>query len=96
MLWSQLDKQYFNHPLYAEVKDLPPFIDYTEECVRVAWALCIQTPPMTISCRETVYHSGLHKRFYNADKNQANILMHVWPVLMEINGDAIVRGTVLT
>lgn len=96
MLWSQLDEKYFDHPLYLEVKDLPPFVDYIEECVKVAWGLCIQSPHMTINCKETVYHPDLHKRFYNADKNQTNIVMYMWPILTQFNGTVLVRGTVLT
>lgn len=96
LLKSQLDAKYFNHPVYAEVKSLLPFIGYMEECVKVAWGLCIQTPHMTISCKDTVYSPDIHKRFYNADKSRENIIMYMWPVLAQFNGPVLVRGIVLT
>lgn len=96
LLMSQLDAKYFNHPVYMEAKSLPPFMGYMEECVKVAWGLCIQTPHMIISCKDTVYNPDLHNRFYNADRNMVDILMYMWPVLTQMNGPVLVRGIVLT
>ena len=96
MLRSQLDTKYAVHTVYAEVKGLQPFVDYVEECVKVAWALCIQTPHMTIDCREVVYGREHHKRFYNADKSRTDVVMYMWPVLRQFNGPVLVRGIVLT
>lgn len=96
LLKSLLDAKYFNHPAYAEVKGLAPFIGYMEECVKVAWGLCIQTPHLTISCKDTVYNPDTHKRFYNANKSMVDIIMYMWPALTEINGHVLVPGIVLT
>ena len=82
--------------MYTEVKSLPPFTDYMEECVKVAWGLCIQTPHMIIRCKENVYNPDFHKRFYNADKNSKDIVMYMWPMLTQLNGPVLVRGIVLT
>ena len=96
MLKCQLDAKYLNSAVYAEVKGLQPFVDYMKECVRVAWALCIQTPHMTINCSEMVYKREHHKRFYNADKSRKDILMYMWPILTQFNGPVLVQGIVLT
>ena len=96
LLKSQLDTKYFNHSVYTEIKSLAPFTGYMEECAKVAWGLCIQTPPMVINCEDTLYNPDLHKKFYNADKNSADIVMHMWPVLKQSNGPVLVRGIVLT
>ena len=96
MLMTQLDIKFSSQPLYRKIKTLAPYISYVEECVRVAWGLCIQTPPMTINCESTVYSPDLHKRFYNADKSSTDIIVYKWPVLMQTSGPVLVRGVVLT
>ena len=96
MLVSKLDGKYGDHAMYAEVKGLSAVADYMEECVRVAWGLCIQTPHMTIDCSDTVYDPERHKRFYSADKRQTDIVMCIWPVLTQFNGPVLVQGIVLT
>lgn len=96
LLLSQLDTEFSSQPLYSKIKTLAPYISYVEECVRVAWGLCIQTPPMTISCESTVYSPDLHKRFYNADKSSMDIIVYMWPALMQTSGPVLVRGVVLT
>ena len=96
MVESELDARYSDHAVFAEVRGLAPFADYMEECVKVAWGLCIQTPHMTIDCSETVYNQEHHRRFYSADKRQRDIVMYMWPVLYQFSGPVLVRGTVLT
>ena len=95
-LMYQLDVKFASRPLYDQIKTLSAFTSYVEECVRVAWGMCIQTPPMIIDCESTVYNPEKHKRFYNADKNSTDIIMHMWPVLVQSSGPVLVRGVVLT
>lgn len=96
LLKSQLDSKYISHPAYAEVKGLASFVGYMEECVKVAWGLCIQTPHMTINWKDTVYNPDIHKRFYNADESMVDIIMYMWPTLTELNGHVLMQGIVLT
>ena len=96
MLVSRLDAKYCDHTMYTEVKALTAVGDYMEECVKVAWGLCIQTPHMTIDCNGTVYDPEHHKRFFTADKRQTDITAYMWPVLRQFNGPVLVRGIVLT
>ena len=82
---------------YSELKKLQPFCAYLEECVRVAWDLSVQTPPMVISCSESEFNCDLHTRFFNANKDSNDIILHLWPTLLQSSSRQILfRGVVMT
>ena len=94
---SQLFEKYSEPPAYTKIKKLQPFRLYLEECVRVAWELSVQTPPMVINFSEREFSSDLHTRFFNANKDHSNIVQYLWPTLLQSSsGPILVRGVVMT
>ena len=83
--------------VFPQLVGLRSFMAYVEECAHITWELCVQTPPMVVSCEDQEFSVERHHRFYNADKTSTAILSHLWPVLLQTpTGPILVRGTVMT
>lgn len=88
---------YAETPAYARIQQLEAFTSYISDCARVSWDLCVQTPPMMLNHTETEFNSDLHTRFYNANKDSNEIIMYLWPTLLQSSsGPILFRGVVLT
>ncbi len=92
-----LSESYSNSPAYAQIKQLEAFNSYMEECAKVSWDLCVQTPPMVLNQSETEFNFDLHTRFFNADKCSSEIVTYLWPILLQSSsGSVLFRGVVVT
>ena len=94
---QKLLQKYSDHSPYAKVCELEPFLGYLKECARLAWDLCVQTPPMTINFSLTEFIPDMHWRFFDSDKSSDKILAYLWPTLLQDSSGVILfRGCVLT
>ncbi|XP_013389364.1 uncharacterized protein LOC106158066 [Lingula anatina] len=82
---------------YPSLKNSDGLKIYVTECVRLAWKLSVQNPPLRIEydCRE--FHSSMHTRFHTSDSDSAMIQSYLWPALMEgQTGTCLYKGVVIT
>ena len=84
--------------LIAHVLDVGTYLAYIEECVRVSWELCVQSPAMTLNCSEKHFDADLHHRFHLADMTSSIIKSYIWPTLLQSSGPTCVlfKGVVIT
>eukprot|EP00731_Ephydatia_muelleri_P037343 Em0446g3a len=69
------------HTQYAEkgcatitqIFDVGAYLAYIEECVRVSWELCVQSPAMTLNCSEKHFDADFHLRFHSAEMTSSLI-----------------------
>ena len=91
-----LSDKYSADVAYSKMRQLEPFASYVTECARLAWDLVIQCPPMLVDYTEGEFSPDRHSHFYNSNKTSPEIVMHLWPVLIQASGPVLVRGIVIT
>lgn len=91
-----LSEEHSAKPAYAQIRQLKQFTSYTLECARLSWDLCVQSPPMLLSCQETEFCLEMHTHFYDSNKTSPDIVLHLWPTLIQASGHTLVRGIVMT
>lgn len=70
---------------------------YIEECVRMAWALTIQNPPLAIDYKTKNFLPDSHTRFHTSDPDSVEVKATLWPTLREgENGPCVYKGVVIT
>eukprot|EP00731_Ephydatia_muelleri_P020277 Em0013g4a len=82
------------HTQYAEkgcatitqIFDVGAYLAYIEECVRVSWELCVQSPAMTLNCSEKHFDADFHLRFHSAEMTSSLIKSFIWPTLLQSSG----------
>lgn len=86
------------HPIVNQILDVGAYLVYIEECVRVSWELCVQSPVMVLNCSERHFDVDLHHRFHLADMSSSIIKAYVWPTLLQSSGPTCVlfKGVVIT
>ena len=89
--------KYSSSPIFDQAKDLEALHTYTKECSKVAWDLCVQTPPMVINYHEEQFNFDLHTRFYTSNKDLCDIFIYHWPTLLQSSpGQVLSKGVVQT
>ncbi len=94
-----LEEKYGHYPVFTQAKEVEAVRSYIGECSRVCWDLCVQTPAMLINSTETVYNDELHQRFFVSNKESCDIIMYIWPTLLQESLGGImllVKGCVQT
>eukprot|EP00731_Ephydatia_muelleri_P036776 Em0324g4a len=94
------------HTQYAEkgcatitqIFDVGAYLAYIEECVRVSWELCVQSPAMTLNCSEKHFDADFHLRFHSAEMTSSLIKSFIWPTLLQSSGPTCIlfKGVVIT
>ena len=70
---------------------------YVEECVRLAWALSVQTPPFVIEYDAWQFDDNKFVRFHTSNSESNYVKSILWPALLEGEGGACVfKGIVIT
>lgn len=92
-----LEQRYKTNEVYKEASKTETFQTYIQECAKVSWDLCVQTPPMVIDCSVKEFNPDMHKRFHTSNKDSEDILMYHWPSLLQsTSGPILALGTVQT
>jgi hypothetical protein len=82
---------------YPSLKDCGGLRTYIEECVRLAWALGVQSPSYVIDYETRRYNPDMHTRFHTSAPESVHIKSVLWPALMEgTNGPCVHKGVVIT
>ena len=82
---------------YPSLKTCEGLHLYAEECVRLAWALSVQTPPYILDFEAKIFDPTMHTRFHASNPDSLEILNVLWPALLEgDNGPCVNKGVVLT
>ena len=88
--------------IYATLYDYPclkacsGLLEYVSQCVRVAWGLCVQRLPYTISYESQTFDDGVHTRFHTSDADSEQIKSYLWPALVDAQGVCVSRAVVIT
>lgn len=87
-----------NRTIITQTLEVGAYLAYIEECVRVSWELCVQSPTMTLNCSEKYFDADLHHRFHLADTTSSLIKAFIWPTLLQSSGATCVlfKGVVIT
>ena len=82
----------------TQIFEVGAYLAYIEECVRVSWELCVQSPAMTLNCSEKYFEADFHHRFHSADLTSSLIKSFIWPTLLQSSGPTCVlyKGVVVT
>jgi hypothetical protein len=82
---------------YPSLKECAGLRQYIEECVRLAWALSVQNPPLIIDYDLKHFNEDFHSRFHTSDPDSVQIKSLLWPVLREgEKGPCVFKGVVIT
>lgn len=82
---------------YPSLKTCQPLKTYIEECVRLAWSLTVQNPPLVIDFDRRFFKPDCHSRFHTSDPDSTQIKDILWPALLEgDNGPCVHKGVVVT
>ena len=68
---------------FPELKNYTNLKLYIEKCVRLAWMLSVQIPPMIIEHEAEEFSDKMHTRFFSSDMETPVIKYHVWPALID-------------
>ncbi|XP_067934204.1 uncharacterized protein [Watersipora subatra] len=70
---------------------------YIEECVRIAWRLCVQNPPCHLEFDCKRFSSNKHVRFHSSNGDSDQVKSYIWPALLDSKtGACLYKGTLLT
>lgn len=78
-----LAQKYGEYPVFHKIKELETVKCYINECSKICWDLCVQTPIMLINSSETLFNDDLHQRFYDSNKESLDISFYLWPTLYQ-------------
>jgi hypothetical protein len=82
---------------YPALRMCTGLLRYVDECVRLAWALTLQNPPLVVDYESKRFDASMHVRFHTSDPDSVDIKCVLWPVLTEGEGGVCVyRGVVVT
>ena len=81
---------------YPCLKACPGLLEYVSHCVRIAWGLCVQRSPYTISYESQIFEDGVHARFHTSDPDSTDIKSYLWPALVDCQGVCVSRAVVIT
>lgn len=82
---------------YPSLRTCAGLLHYVDECVRLAWALTLQNPPLIVDYESRHFDPSLHVRFHTSDPDSTEIKCVLWPMLTEGDGGVCVyRGVVIT
>lgn len=82
---------------YPSLRTCNGLLHYVDECVRLAWALTLQNPPLIVDYESRQFDPSLHVRFHTSDPDSTEIKCVLWPMLTEGDGGICVyRGVVIT
>ena len=82
---------------YPSLKHCHGLVTYIEECVRLAWALSVQTPPLVIEYDTWQFDDSKFTRFHSSNPESVYVKAIVWPALLEGEGGVCVfKGIVIT
>jgi len=82
---------------YPSLRTCTGLLHYIDECVRLAWALTLQNPPLIVDYESRQFDPSLHVRFHTSDPDTTEIKCVLWPMLTEGDGGICVyRGVVIT
>lgn len=89
-LWSTLYE-------YPGLKHCGGLKTYVEECVRIAWALSVQSPPFVIEYDTWQFDDSKFTRFHSSDGDSIYVKSIIWPALLEgEGGPCVFKGIVTT
>eukprot|EP00058_Branchiostoma_floridae_P015649 XP_002601137.1 hypothetical protein BRAFLDRAFT_75584 [Branchiostoma floridae] len=80
---------------FSALQESSSVTSYIRECVQLSWALCVQTPPLTLHYSDTVFNPALHERFHSSDPGSDKIRDFLWPALME-EQTCLHKGVIMT
>ncbi|CAH1259212.1 Hypp2196 [Branchiostoma lanceolatum] len=80
---------------FSALQESNSVTSYIRECVQLSWALCVQTPPLTLHYSDNVFNPGLHERFHSSDPGSDKIRDFLWPALME-EKTCLHKGVIMT
>jgi len=82
---------------YPSLRTCAGLLHYIDECVRLAWALTLQNPPLVVDYESRHFDPSMHVRFHTSDPDSTDIKCVLWPMLTEGDGGVCVyRGVVIT
>ncbi|KAF8790338.1 hypothetical protein HNY73_005374 [Argiope bruennichi] len=91
---SQIQATLYDYPC---LKNCSGLLNYSKDCVRLAWFLTNQNPPYVIDYETRTFRKDMHMRFHTSNQASNIIKSYLWPTLMEgENGPCVHRGVVLT
>lgn len=94
---QHLGQRYEGNKVYSAAAETEAFQTYIQECAKVSWDLCVQTPPMVIDCTIKEFNPDMHKHFFKSNKESNEIVMYHWPTLLQSTaGPVLSPGTVQT
>lgn len=90
-IWSTLYE-------YECLKESAGLNNYIVDCVKLAWALSVQTPAYLIKYNSKVFSADDHVRHHISDSTSSHIKSYLWPALIEEgeNGVCVHKGVVIT
>jgi len=83
---------------YPSLKHCDGLRNYAKDCVRLAWSMSTQNPPLVIEYETRTFRSDMHVRFHSSDQDSTQVKTYLWPALLEghSQGSCIHRGVVIT
>lgn len=94
---QHLGQRYEGNKVYDAAAETEAFRTYIQECAKVSWDLCVQTPPMVIDCSIKEFNPDMHKHFFTSNKDSNEIVRYHWPTLLQSTaGPVLSPGTVQT
>jgi hypothetical protein len=82
---------------YPTLQTCASLLRYIDECVRLAWALTLQKPPLVVDYESRQFNAATHVRFHTSDAESDEVKTVLWPMLTEGDGGVCVyRGVVVT
>lgn len=82
---------------YPCLKTCEGLIQYIQDCVKLAWGLCNQTPPFSIEYETRTFRRDMHVRFHSSNQDSDQIKTYLWPALLEKDkGPCVHKGVVVT
>ncbi|XP_054167296.1 uncharacterized protein LOC128964685 [Oppia nitens] len=83
---------------YPCLKACDLLVTYVRDCVRLAWALSIQTPSYVIEYETRSFRKDMHIKFHASNQESDVIKTYLWPALLEEapNCSCVHKGVVIT
>lgn len=82
---------------YPRLKQCQRLQHYIKDCVRLAWALSVQTPPLMMDYDAKLFKEDAHTRFHSSNPESNLVKSMLWPGLLEgQNGPCVAKGVVIT
>ena len=95
-IWNEWYKENSSFTLAPTQEVLTELIrsGYIEACLRLAWRMVTQRPPLRLEYNSSIFDHHIHKKA-NGDTSQEEITCYLWPCLFDGGAKLICPGLVL-